>query len=75
MADSGAIGGPTVNLSSLIQQFGRSAGKVGEVAASREGDLAAAIVEMNLDSHAVKAAAKAVKAEDELLEDLLNILA
>ncbi len=75
MTDSGAISGATQNLSSLIRQFGRSAVKVGEAVASREGDLAEAIVQMKLDSHAVKAAAKAVKAEDELMEDLLNILA
>ena len=75
MADAGAISGATQNLSSLIRQFGQSALKVGDAVASRDGDLAEAIVQMKLDSHAVKAAASAVKAEDDLIEDLLNILA
>ena len=75
MSDAGAISGATQNLSSLIRQFGRSTVKVGDAAASREGDLAEVIIQMKLDAHAVKAAAKAVQTEDELLDDLLNILA
>ncbi|GEM_PF-6983618 len=75
MADTGAIPGATRSLSSLMRQFDRSARKVGQAAVSPEGDLPEAIVQMKLDAHGVKAAAAAVRAEDELMEDLLNILA